>query len=100
MRARNSSLMVCLFVLTTSAFAGTIPQSKHVWIITKENHSYEKVIGNPNMPYYNSLAKKHAVAAQFYAKLHNSLTDLFHVTAGQNVPLWDKTTACFDVDNI
>jgi phospholipase C len=99
MRVRNSSLMLCL-VLTMSAFAGTIPQSKHVWIITEENHSYEKVIGNPNMPYYNSLARKHAVAAQFYAKLHNSLTDLFHVTAGQNVTLWDKTTACFDVDNI
>jgi len=97
---RNSSLIVCLLVTGLSAFAGTIPQSKHVWIIAEENHSYEKVIGNPNMPYYNSLAKKYALAAQFYATLHNSLADLMQVVAGQNVTLWDKTTACFNVDNV
>jgi phosphatidylinositol-3-phosphatase len=92
--------VVSLFALTLSASAGTVPQSQHIWIITEENHSYEKVIGNSNMPYFNSLAKKYAVAAQYYANIHNSLTDLMLVVAGQNVTLWDNTTFFYNVDNV
>ena len=100
MRIRNSWVVVCLAAFCFSVNAGTIPQSKHVWIITEENHSYEKVIGNSNMPYLNSMAKKYAVATQYYANIHNSLTDLMRVVAGQNVTLWDNTTFCYNVDNI
>src|SRR5262245_43602824 len=100
MDLRNSCVIVCWFALTLSAFAGTVPQSKHVWIITEENHSYEKVLGNANMPYFNSLAKKYSVAAQYYANMHNSLADLMRIVAGQNVTLWDNTTSCYNVDNI
>ncbi len=100
MRVPSSSVVVSLFALTLCASAGTIPQSQHIWIITEENHSYEKVMGNSNMPYFNSLAKKYAVAAQYYANIHNSLTDLMLVVAGQNVTLWDGTTSCYNVDNV
>jgi phosphatidylinositol-3-phosphatase len=100
MRVSSPCVVVCLFALTLPAFAGTVPQSNHIWIITEENHSYEKVIGNSNMPYYNSLAKKYAVAAQYYANIHNSLTDLMRIVAGQNVTLWDNTTSCYNVDNV
>jgi hypothetical protein len=47
------------------------------------------------MPYFNSLAKKYAVAAQYYANMH-----LMLVVAGQNVTLWDGTTSCYNVDNV
>lgn len=100
MDRRYLCAFVCSFVLALPGFADTIPQSNHVWIITEENHSYEKVIGNPNMPYFNSLAKKYTVAAQYYANIHNSLTDLMRIVAGQNVTLWDNTTSCYNVDNI
>ena len=100
MRVPSSSAVVCLVALTLSASAGTVPQSNHIWIITEENHSYEKVIGNPNMPYFNSLAKKYAVAAQYYANIHNSLADLMRIVAGQNVTLWNNTTSCYNVDNV
>ena len=100
MRAPSSSVVTCLFSLGLSAFAGTVPQSQHIWIITEENHSYEEVIGNSNMPYFNSLAKKYAVAAHYYANMHNSLTDLMLIVAGQNVTLWDGTTSCYNVDNV
>ena len=100
MRVPCSSVVASLFALTLSAFGGTVPQSQHIWIITEENHSYEEVIGNSNMPYFNSLARKYAVAAQYYANMHNSLTDLMLVVAGQNVTLWDGTTSCYNVDNV
>lgn len=94
------SAVVCLCVFCLPAFAGTVPRSKHVWIITEENHSYESVIGNSSMPYYNSLAKKYALAAGYYADLHGSLQSLMRLVAGKNVTTNNNTTACFDVDNV
>ena len=100
MRVPSSSVIVSLFTFILSASAGTVPQPQHIWIIAEENHSYEEVIGNSSMPYFNSLAKKYSVAEQYYANMHNSLTDLMLVVAGQNVTLWDGTTSCYNVDNV
>ena len=80
--------------------ATPVPRSNHVWIITEENHSYESVIGNSQMPYYNSLANKYALAAQYYANRHSSLPSLMRLVAGQNVTNNNGTTWCFDVDNV
>jgi len=52
------------------------------------------------MPYYNSLANKYALATQYYANLHSSLTSLMWLVAGQNVTTNNNTTSCFNVDNI
>jgi hypothetical protein len=53
--------LLSVFLLGSCALA-QVPQSKHVWLITEENHSYESVIGHAGMPYYNSLAKKYGLA--------------------------------------
>ncbi len=82
------------------AAATSVSRSGHVWIITEENHSYESVIGNSKMPYYNSLANKYALAAQYYANLHSSLTSLMWLLAGQGVTTNNNTTSCFNVDNV
>ena len=71
-----------LFVLVGVAL-GQVPQSKHVWLITEENHSYESVIGNSSMPYFNSLTKKYGLATQYYSPLHNSLSALMWLVAGR-----------------
>ena len=39
-----------LVLLSTITWAQA-PQSKHVWLLTEENHSYEATIGNSTMPY-------------------------------------------------
>jgi len=77
-----------------------VPQSQHVWIITEENHSYEAVVGNANMPYYQSLTAKYGLAAQYYSEEHNSLSALMWLVAGQEVTTNDSTTACFNLNNI
>jgi hypothetical protein len=41
-------------LLSSSIVWAQVPQSMHIWILTEENHSYESVIGNPAMPYFNS----------------------------------------------
>jgi acid phosphatase len=77
-----------------------VPQSQHIWIVTEENHSYESVIGNSNMPYFNSLANKYGLATQYYAEQHNSIAALMWLVAGQPVTGNNQTTTCYNVDNI
>src|SRR5437899_11508950 len=70
----TSKQAITIHVASTTA----IPRSKHVWIITEENHSYAEVIGRPSMPYYNSLASKYGLANQYYADRHSSLPARMH----------------------
>src|SRR6266516_3052555 len=79
---------------------GEVPQSRHVWIVTEENHSYESVIGNSNMPYFNSLAAKYGLATQYYSEQHNSLSALMWLVAGQPITSNNQTTTCYNLDNI
>jgi acid phosphatase len=92
-------LWLLLFVSVNVAIA-QVPQSNHVWVVTEENHTYESVIGNPSMPYYNALAQTYGLATQYYAPRHNSLAALMWLVAGQTVTTDNTTTSCFNVDNI
>ena len=91
------SQKICLLscVLATAAcVAQNVPRSSHVWMITEENHSYEEVVGNPNMPYYNQLIQKYGLAAQFYSNRHSSLPALMWLVAGASVETNNDTTSC------
>ncbi|MBA3914980.1 MAG: hypothetical protein H0X25_14250 [Acidobacteriales bacterium] len=91
-------LLLCAFC-TAAAFA-QVPQSSHVWLITEENHSFEDVVGSPNMPYFNSLIPDNALASQYYANQHSSLPALMWLVAGQAVTSDNNTTTCYDFDNV
>jgi phosphatidylinositol-3-phosphatase len=78
----------------------SVPRSNHVVIVTLENHSYERVIGNPDMPYFNGLASQYGLTGQYFANVHDSLKDLMYLTAGAPVVPGDKTTLVYDVPNI
>ena len=88
-----------LLLLSSVAWA-QVPQSKHVWMITEENHSYETVVGNSGMPYYNSLIQKYGLATQYYSEEHNSISALMWLVAGQPVTGDNTTTACYNLNNI
>jgi acid phosphatase len=88
-----------LLMFSSIAWA-QVPQSRHVWVVTEENHSYESVIGNPGMPYFNSLAAKYGLATQYYAEQHNSISALMWLVAGQPITGNDQTTSCYSVDNV
>src|SRR5207248_2272220 len=57
-------------------------QHTFVVMVAEENHAYEQVIGNPSMPYLNSLAQQGALATQYYANMHPSIGNYFALTAG------------------
>jgi len=55
-------------------------------VIAFENHSYEDVVGNANMPYFNNgLLPQGALATNFYANLHGSLANYFWITMGTSL---------------
>src|SRR5215472_16071980 len=55
----------------------------HVVLVVLENHSFSEVIGNPSMPYLNSLASEHSLAANYFANTHPSIGNYFMLTTGQ-----------------
>jgi hypothetical protein len=93
MPLKNVCLASCLFFASISV-AQNIPRSSHVWMITEENHSYEEVVGNSQMPYYNQLIHQYGLATQFYSDQHSSLPALMWFVAGAPVETNNDTVSC------
>jgi len=93
MPAKVLCLLLGLF-LTSVISAQSVPQSSHVWMITEENHSYEDVVGNSQMPYYNRLISQYGLATQFYSDQHSSLPALMWFVAGAPVTTNSDTVSC------
>ena len=66
----------------------------------EENHGYSDVIGNPQMPYLNSLAKAYSSAEGYYANTHPSIGNYFMLTTGQIITNDDGYTGTVTVDNV
>lgn len=93
MRLKTLCLLPCaLFAVTASA--QNVPRSSHVWILTEENHAYEQVVGNTQMPYYNQLVQQYGLATQFYSDQHSSLPALMWFVAGAPMETNNSTTSC------
>lgn len=91
-------LTLAVILLSSAvAFAAT---AAHVVIVMEENHGYSQVIGNPAMPYLNSLAKKYGLATNYFASTHPSLPNYFMLTAGELVAANDGFTGVYTGDNI
>jgi phospholipase C len=80
--------------------AGTVPQFGHVVLLVEENHSYSSVIGNPAMPYLNSLAQRYSLATNYYANAHQSIGNYFMLTTGQIITGDDTFTGTVAADNL
>ena len=77
-----------------------LPVVAHVFVLVEENHSYTDVIGNPAMPYTNSLAQKYSLATQYYANAHPSLPNYFMLTTGKLVTNTDDFTGIVTSDTV
>lgn len=61
----------------------------HVVIIVEENKSAGSVIGNPDAPYFNSLAAASALATNYTAVTHPSLPNYLAMTSGTTAGITD-----------
>jgi phosphatidylinositol-3-phosphatase len=64
--------------------ASGMPSLDHVFLIMMENHGYSQIIGNPNAPFTNALAKSANSATNYFAVGHPSLTNYLEVVGGSN----------------
>ncbi len=76
------------------------PAADHVFLIVLENHGFSQVIGNSAMPYLNSLATQHALAANYFANTHPSIGNYFMLTTGNIETNNDAFTGTVSSDNI
>jgi hypothetical protein len=83
-----AGLMTAAISATAAAGEGEGPRGvqplDHVFLIMMENHGYAEVIGNPNMPFLNRMAKEGALATNYYAVAHPSLTNYLEIVGGSN----------------
>ncbi len=77
-----------------------MPVPDHVFLIVLENHGFSEVVGNPVMPYFNSLAAQHSLAANYFAVTHPSIGNYFMLTTGQIITNDDAFAGTVADDNL
>jgi hypothetical protein len=77
-----------------------VPTFSHVFLVVEENHSYSDVIGNPAMPYFNSLASQYGLATQYFATGHPSMPNYLMLTTGQAESFDDNFSGTISDDNV
>lgn len=77
-----------------------VSQLGHVFLVVEENHSYSEVIGNPAMPYLNSLVPQGGLAKQYFANAHPSIPNYFMLTTGQPITTDDNFSGTVSDDNV
>ena len=75
-------------------------QVQHVFLVMEENHGWNSVVGNQQMPYLNGLLQQYSVAQGYYANTHPSIGNYFMLTTGQIITNNDGYNATVSVDNV
>src|SRR5689334_10490888 len=75
-------------------------QVQHVFIVMEENHGWNSVVGNQQMPYLNGLIQQYSVAGGYYANTHPSIGNYFMLTTGQIITNNDSYNQEVKVDNV
>ncbi|MGH9492130.1 MAG: alkaline phosphatase family protein [Terriglobales bacterium] len=78
----------------------SVPAFDHVVLVLLENEAYDEIIGNREMPYLNELARRHALATNYYANSHPSIGNYFMMTAGQLITRDDSYSSTVREDNV
>lgn len=72
----------------------------NIYLVIFENTGYSAVVGNPVMPYWNSLAAGGSLATNYFANTHPSIGNYFMLTTGQIVSNDDSFSGTTSVDNV
>lgn len=82
------------------AATSTVPHFSHALLIVLENHSYNQVVGNNSMPYFNSLIQSYGLARNYFATTHPSIGNYFMLTTGRVVSTDDLFAGTVSGDTI
>lgn len=77
------------------------PRLDHIAIVVMENTEYEDVIGSPEMPYLNRLARRYTQMDRMYGISHPSLPNYLALISGDTHGITSDCTDCFiDAPNL
>lgn len=71
--------------------------SSHVVVLVLENHEANQVLGSRKAPYFNSLARRYALATNYYGISHPSLPNYLALIGGST---FGRTSDCTDCGGI
>ncbi len=83
-----------------AASAQGIPALQHVFVVVFENEAYDEIVGSKEMPYFNQLASRYALATNYHANSHPSIGNYFMMTAGQIITRDDSYSLTVREDNL
>lgn len=73
----------------------SIPNFDHIAIIVLENNNFGSVVGNPQMPNFNKLAKEYTLLTRYYAVRHPSLPNYLALIGGDTFGIDRDCLDCF-----
>ncbi len=74
--------------------ASRFPRPSRVAVMVLENRSYNHVIGSRDAPYLNQLARRSALATNYYAVAHPSLPNYIALTTGSTSEVKGNCSGC------
>jgi len=72
-----------------------LPNFSHIFVIVMENREYGDIIGSPEAPYVNGLARKYGLATSGYGITHPSLPNYLALLGGDTFGIQSDCTTCF-----
>lgn len=73
---------------------GRVPRAGKVAVMVLENRAYGQVIGSPDAPYLNRLARRGALETRYYALTHPSLPNYLALTTGSTQGVHGNCARC------
>jgi hypothetical protein len=96
---RLASACAALAVLAVAGCAGSeptraAPSGSHVVVVMMENKERPSVIGSPNAPYVNRLARRYAAPRNYFGVAHPSLPNYLSLLGGSTFGVRSDCTGC------
>jgi phosphatidylinositol-3-phosphatase len=91
---KNSEAEVGVPITGPADPGATLPRPARVAVLVLENRSYEQVIGSPQAPFLNWLARRYALATRYYALFHPSLPNYVALTGGDSHGIVTNCKSC------
>jgi acid phosphatase len=95
-RAAALIALAAALLAAAAARSASVPfdRPSRVAVLVLENRSYDEVIGNPEAPYLNSLARRYALATSYYAIGHPSLPNYIALIGGSTFEIRSDCNGC------
>jgi phosphatidylinositol-3-phosphatase len=87
-------------VCTLAGAGASIPTLDHIVVVVMENHSFSQVIGNPEAPFTNQLARGGALFTQSLAVAHPSEPNYLALFSGSTQGVKDDGRYLFDAPTL